>query len=373
MVLVLVVIAAASIIAYGVIASATISSKVTDASTTRLQRQYLAESGLNLATYYLHNPSASPVSPIYGKYGNVHYPGEPAIQLGDMPGTVSLSVQNTANGVFDITSTGTFEGESITAIATIRLDKSKHFTQAANFLSSVTLNNKVTITGGAISVGNITLNTAAVTGLLFASNGESLGGRPVPATVDTRYPLSVTHYLPHYFYKGKQYTAKKLTGTNVLVTLLDANIIDNPCNVWYTEGNVTFLLVTAMSGTLIVTNDKTVTVQGSITITPKEGMPGLVVTDSININGNNRTLAVNGPVYVANQIRGTGTTTNSVIDIRGVLISGNTTGTFFNNYNGHTTVAYDPANATISGIMDEVEDINGVLVETWNTNNGSIP
>jgi len=372
MILVLVVVAAASIMAYGVIASATITTKITSASATRLQRQYLTESGLNLALYYLHNPAASPVSLIYGEYGNVHYPGESNISLGDLPGTLTLSVENIENGVFSIVSTGTIDGESITSSATIKLDKSKKFTQAATFLSSVALNNKVTITGGAVSLGSITLNNAATSGLLLATNGTAIGGQAVPTSADTRFPLSITHYLPYYFYKGKRYTAKKMSNAPVWLPLLDLNFVDNPCNVWYADNNVTFLLTTSLNGTLITTNGKSVTVQGNLTVTPANGMPGLVITDDLTISGNNRNLTVNGPVYIGDQLRGSGGTPQSVVNISGVLISGKTSGAFYSGYNGSTNITYDATRSTVSAVMDEIEDINSVTVQSWN-NNGSTP
>ncbi len=367
MLLVLVVVAAVSVMAYGLLASASTGTQIASATALRLQRQYLAESGLNLAYYYLQHPEASPVSRVYGDWGNVHYPGEENITLGDMPGTLSISVTNTANGVFEIESVATLEGDTHRASASVKLDKRRTFGQAANFLSDVTLGNRVTITGGVTTLGSLTLDASAVTGLLSATNGPSLGGTEVPDDAVSEYPVSMNYYLPYYFKDGKRYTAKRLTNGFVFLTLLDLDVVNNPYNVWYADTNVQFFLVNSLSGSLITRNGKNVTVQWNLTITPHVGLPALVVDGDLTISGPNRTLNLNGLTYVRNQITGSGNTSTSRININGVFVSGNKTSAPFRNYNGYTLINFDPERASVQAVMDEVEPIQNVTIQSWKT------
>lgn len=367
MVLVLVVVAAVSVMAYGLLASASTGTQIASASTLRLQRQYLAESGLNLAYYYLQNPDASPVSRVYGDWGNVHYPGEQNITLGQMPGTLSISVINVANGVFKIESIATLQGDTHRASASIKLDKYRTFDRGAHFLTNVTLGNRISISGGLSTLGNLTLGASAVTGLLTASNGPSLGGTVAPANEVSDYPISMNYYLPYYFKDGKRYTAKRLTNGFVFLTLFDTDVVNNPYNVWYADTNVQFFLTNTINGSLITRNGRNVTVQGDLTVTPHAGLPALVVDGNLTISGAGRTVNLNGLTYVRDQITSTTSASNNQITINGVFVSGNRTTSPMSNYKGYLNIIFNPQRATVQAMMDEVEPIHNVTIQSWKT------
>jgi hypothetical protein len=365
MVLVLMVVALATMMAWAVVASSNVGTQVTAAAGTQVQRKYLAESGLQLAMYYLQHPEASPVGLVYGPWGNVHYPGETNVQLGNMPGRVNITVTNTANGVFEISSTGTLEGDAQSASAVVHLDKYKTFSQATNFSGNITLGSNISITGGLLAVGSVVTNSANLVGDLLTGADSTL-----PEGTLTRYPLSMTHYLPYYFVNGKRYTAKRITGTTVLVTLLDLDVVNNPHNVWYTNQDVTFYLTTVLNGTVVTTNGKKITVAGTLTINPRSHLPALVSDGDLVISGNLRTLTSNGPTFIKNQIRGTGTTTSSKVIINGVLVS-SAADSLLNGFNGTVGVTLDSEKSTFKGVMDEVEPIHAITVRSWSTNNRS--
>ena len=374
MVLVLMVVALASVMAWGIIASSTSGTHVSENATANVQRKYLAESGLQLAMYYLQHPEASPVSLKYGAWGNVHYPGETGVSLGSMPGTLDITVTNTANGVFGITSVGTLDGDTQTAAATVHLEKYKTFSQAANFSDDIKLSNNISITGGLLAVGRVITNSATIVGdVLTAGTNNGQGndkGSTLPADALTEYPVSMTHYLPYYFVDGKRYTAKRITGTSVLATLLDADIVNNPYNVWYTNQDVTFYLVNVLNGTVVTTSGKDVIVAGTLTVNPTGGLPALVTDSDLVISGNSRTVSLNGPVFIKDQIRGTGTTTLSKVNINGVLVS-SASSSLLNGFSGPVNIALDPQKATFKGVMDEVEPVHTITVRSWMTNNRS--
>jgi hypothetical protein len=373
MVLVLIVVAIATMMGWAVIASSGVGTKVAVAAETQLQRKYLAESGLQLAMYYLQNPEQSPVGVVYGAWGNVHYPGESGVSLGDMPGTLDVTVTNTANGVFQITSVGTLEGDTQTASAIVHLEKYKTFSQAANFVGDITLGSNISITGGLLAVGSVVTNTATIVGDVLSggnNSGSGNGNSNLPEGTLTRYPVSMTHYLPSYYVNGKRFTARRISGTTVLASLLDLDLVNNPHNVWYTDQNVTFHLVTILNGTVITTNGKNITVAGTLTVNPQASLPALVSDNDLVISGNSRTVTLNGPTYIKNQIRGTGTTTLSKVNINGVLVSA-ASSSLLNGFSGAVKITLDGDKATFKGVMDEVEPVHKITVRSWSTNNRS--
>ncbi len=374
MVLVLIVVALASVMAWGIIASSGTGTQISATAVTITQRKYLAESGLHLAMYYLQHPEGSPVGLKYGAWGNVHYPGETGISLGNMPGTLDITVTNTANGVFEITSVGTLEGDVQTASATVRLEKYKTFSQAANFADDIKLASNISITGGLLAVGKVLTNSATITGdVLTAGTNNGQGndkGSTLPADALTCYPVSMTRYLPYYFVDGKRYTAKRITGSSVLVSLLDTDIINNPYNVWYTNQDVTFYMVTILDGTVVTTSGKDLIVAGTLTVTPRGIMPALVTDGDLVVSGNSRTVSLNGPVFIKDQIRGTGTTTLSKVNINGVLVS-SASSSLLNGFSGAVSISLDPEKSTFKGVLDEVEPVHAITVRSWLTNNRS--
>lgn len=367
LVMVMVLVAAASIMTYAVLASTSVRAQVSASAQDRLQRQYLADSGLNLALYYLQNPSASPVALTYGEYGNVHYPGENAISFDGVPGTISVSVTNPANGVFSVTSVGTVNGESSTSRATIDITKFKTFTYAANLRGANTLNSKVSISGGVITDGNLTRNSASLSGAIVAANGANLGGTNIGSTQLT-YPASITHYVPYYFYNGKRYRAARL-GTNVGGLIYDLDVVNNPCNVWYADRNVKFLLGTVVPGTIIADDSSKLTIQASVTITPVSGMPALIAGDDVEFNGNGRTLQCNGLTYVGGRISGAGSNSTCQFNVSGAFVAAYDGWPFKSDYEGFVNLQYNASRAGAKALFDEIEPITALNVQSWGKSN----
>jgi hypothetical protein len=164
MMLVMMAVATIGVMAYALCAAARMRSQIASSASIRSQGEHLAESGLNLAVYYLQNPKSSPVALAYGASGNVHYPGESPLVIDGLPGRVDVTVTNPANGSFVVTSVATYEGNVTTATATLNVTKSKKFDYAAVLTGNPTLNNKVSIIGGAITDGSIVQNAATFSG-----------------------------------------------------------------------------------------------------------------------------------------------------------------------------------------------------------------
>jgi Tfp pilus assembly protein PilX len=372
--LVLMAVATVGVMTYALCAATQMRTQIAASASVRVQAEHLAESGLNLAMYYLQNPTTSPVALVYGTSGNVHYPGESPLVIAGLPGSLSTTVTNPSNGTFLITSTATLDGVVTTATATTKLDKSKTFDAAVLMTGNPTLNSKVTIAGGTITNGTLTLGGANLSGSIVALNGASLGGSAATAATPTSYPVSLTHYLPTYFYDGKTCTAKSLQSNVLGVPLVDPNTTSNPANMWYVDSDVTFFLTNTFTGTLAVKNGKKLTLSGNLTITPlKPNMPALIADGNIVVSTSGaavRTLQSNGVTYIGGTVSGTGLLTNSKVNVNGVLLAPKGGWPFASSYTGQVNVTYDAARATVAAFADEIEQINTLRVQSWEISNG---
>ncbi|HEX8340166.1 MAG TPA: hypothetical protein VF624_04590, partial [Tepidisphaeraceae bacterium] len=372
MMLVMMAVATIGVMTYALCAATQLRSQIADAASIRVQGEHLAESGLNLAVYYLQNPKSSPVALTYGESGNVHYPGESPLVVPGLPGELAVTVTNPANGTFTVTSVATFEGNTTTATATLAVTKSKTFDYAAVLTGSPTLNNKVKITGGAITSGAIVQNSATLLGTIIASNGSSFGGSAATSVTPTIYPVSAPYYLPYYFRGGKKYTAKLLQ-SNVLTSLqlLNTDPTNNPANVLYVDRDITVFISPTLTGTLAIKAGAKVSLAGNLTINPiYNDMPALIAAGNIAFISNAKTLQCNGVAYVGGRVTGSGTTSGCKFRVSGTLFAPVGGWPFESSYGGEVEATYNSARAKVSALADEIEGIDTLRVRSWELTNG---
>ncbi|MGN6507116.1 MAG: hypothetical protein ACTHM6_16295 [Tepidisphaeraceae bacterium] len=369
MILVILVVAFSSVLVLSMLSSAAVHAQVNATSAVRVQAQYLAESGLNLAMYYLKNPGASPVSLVYGANGNVHYPGETGISIDGMPGTIDLAITNPSNGQFAITSTGTYQGVSVSADATVAVKKSKKLTNAAYFSWSVTLNSGASITGGAITDNSLQQNyTGQVQGTITT---KTSGVAADLQSTNFDYPISMFHYLPTYFYNGKSYQAKELASNFTGGILYDGSA-SNPCNVWYVaKNNIAISGITILNGSLVTLSGVGLKVSGSLTITPTANLPALAVGKDLTYGAASTYITCNGPTYLSGVLRGTGLGISLLtgLTVNGTFISGNGGYPVNSSYKGAVTLKWVQSQAKTVAFADEMETIQSVTAQSWDTDN----
>jgi hypothetical protein len=234
----------------------------------------------------------------------------------------------------------------------------------------VSFGSTVTVTGGLVTSGALTAPANKITGTVVATNGATYGGTTPPADVETSLPISMLHYLPYYFYDGKRYTAKKLPQNITGGALLDSNTTTNPCNVWYSDVDVSVLMATTCAGTVVTTNGKGMAVYGALTITPVSGMPGLVIDKSLTYQSNGLAVKVYGPTYIGTQVKSAGTSTTCSFLVEGTLLSGTSGWVGNGSYKGTTTLKYVAAQAKAKGFADELEKITTLTIQSWEIENG---
>ena len=102
MMLVMIVIASASVLSVALLASNGVQQQIARNGADQAQVTYLSESGLNLAVYYLEHPDRSPVQLQRGPFGGQFYPGESGVTLDGLSGAVDINVTNTGPDTYRI-------------------------------------------------------------------------------------------------------------------------------------------------------------------------------------------------------------------------------------------------------------------------------
>ncbi len=371
MMMVMIVIGAAGVLAFGMAAASTMRTRVAQSAASRQQAQYLAESGLNLSIYYLKHPKASPVGVGFGENGNVHYRGEPSITVNGVPGTIATVVTNPANGDFSITSTGTFDGQTATATAKVTLKKSKLLTYAAYMAGTVKPSNRTIITGGLITNGSLQQTVAGqVTGLISTLTS---GSSSDVASTDFDYPVSLLHYLPTYYYKGREYTAKVVSSPDWNGGAMSDVSSSNPLNIWYFRHGVKIKSTATITGTIVVPAGTDLEIDANLTAAPKGAFPSLVVPDNVVLTRDFLNVTVNGIAYIGNQVKVNGTLGFfSTLNFNGSLMSPRSGFPFSTSYKGAINLTYSQPKAKMEAFADEMEAIDSVIVTSWETDNARL-
>jgi len=362
--MVLAVVACGAILSWGMIAAG--GTRIAIARTTQQQAQSanLAESGLQIAVYFLKNRPTSPV--VYGVSGNVHYPGETNVSIAGMEGTVDIVVANPANGQFDITSTGRLHGTTSTARATLKIARERRATYGAYLSGNAKPTSRTTLTGGFITNGSYNTTAGAViSGTITTSNTGNASDR---ASTNFSYPASSLQYLPTYFYQGNTYSANVITADYTGQSLV-APPASNPLNIWYVDRSITIKNpMTITDGTLITAPGTRLSLEANVTVTQTRPFPAMVIGQELAYTTDSVIVTANGPTYVGSVIRTRGVIGNNVsFRVNGSFMSAAGGFPFHNSYRGTVVINFIADQAKHSGFADEIEPITSVDVIKWET------
>jgi hypothetical protein len=375
--LVVAVVAVASVLGMAVLSSAALQSQAKGNSIRATDAQYLAESGIHLALYYLNNPDKAP-SLVAGVY-----PGQNGVTFGaDVNGTVDLAVTNVGTDLYEITSTaraGPNPAKRTTRSLKVRvLVKTAYVVKhAANFWTNFTVPALMTIDGDVRCDGTLT-NNGAVSGDIYANGSNVAGWKQAPGYPTKSVP-TITHInlhqqlgaaTPYYTYRDSNGVVQ--TGTPEIITgpitgaLVPAPT--NPKNVWFVNNNVT-LGDCVINGTIVVRGGgRTLTVTGNAHITPHEGMPGLIVSNSIRFQADSlpKSLVVDGLCWTGNNIVTTGVEAyNCHLEVNGALMMAGPGPAVSNLYNGTIAVKYVPQNVNLPDLAVSNRIPQSIKIVRW--------
>jgi hypothetical protein len=384
LVLVVCVMALASILAYALLSGASLQATASDNSLAAAVAEGQAESGIHLAMYYLMNPSHAPT------LTNGYWPGASGITFSttatpaaQMPGNVTVTVTNPSTDLYDIASIGSSQGASMgggvmtrTITAQVQVATSYQIPQAATFNSTMTLSGNVSITGSPTAIASaqkVTLSTGStVTGNVEASllsqsggiiNGNYLGpdtnSTPAPSAANLNYYLT-------YTYQGQTYSATQLgSATLTSGNMPAANPATNPLNVYYyTGGDLTLTGPINLAGTLVVQGGNLILQGNGNTITAQSGMPALITDKAIKVKGTNNSLTINGVAYAASGIANVGgANTGSTLTINGAILV--SSGTTLTSNGTAVSITYNSALASAPTITTANQTPTSVKLVSW--------
>ena len=358
--LVVAVVAMAAVLGFALLSGATLQTRAAGNANHAAQADYLAESGINLAVHYLQHPEKAPSLNAGGYWSGTG--GDLAIgSEGAMAINVSVARDATDVWTYEINSTGKVgpAGErQITRTgfsrATVVSEYQLKYATAAT--AALTLYPRTTITGDVLSNNGVTLKVGAqVTGnaltpLLSLDVGylNPPANPPVPSNTVGAPAVGDVNKYATYAYQGGTGTADTIPAgvtslPNVLAPMVPSAA--NTANVWVSEGNMTLNNNVVIPGTLVVKGNLTINGLG-IVITPKAGMPGVIVTNTLQVNQPKKVATISGVVYVGVTLKSNGVpllpADASILNINGGLLLGGAVTPITNNYNVVTNVKLDP-------------------------------
>jgi len=370
MVVVMVLVALASVVSYALISSQAMMVQASDNARRAAQSDALAESGIQLASYYLQNPSSAPVL-----NGSGFYPGQTGISLGSaVDGTVDITITKIDTTTFAIASTAHYGSVSSTpmnrslgARATVQYaylpTNAATINGGLNVLSTTTITGSIRSTGtvsmslGSSVVGNIyapslTGNTSGLNGT-FTTTSNSGNNTPTPTTIRD---------YSTYTYNGVTYHATSISSVSTSTLGPTAS---NPLGVYVATGDLNVTAALAVSGTLLVPSGKLIVKSSNMTITPAANMPALIVQSDIAFGGTSRKLTVNGLAWVGGVLTKSGTTSGNTATFNGAVQFASGT-PISSNYSGSVKINYDATKATVYGFLPGQGTVaSGVTIKTF--------
>ena len=335
--LVLTVLAFAAIVGLAMLSTASMQAQTTANSSLALSADALADSGVDLACYYLVNPTKAPKFVAMGGY----YDGG-TISFGpNMPGSVDLTITPVAGGNagdYKVISVGkaAWSGLTHTVTANVHVDTGwtakslVGLSNGGNTSLLTTINGDVQSNGSTIALTNLGKITGSVISLLSAGGSGLITLGTIAPNEQNKMTIPVwanVRDFTSYSYRGKSYNAVLITGLPTGTTLSPSDT--NPAGIFkYSTGTLTMNHNVTINGTLIVDNGDLNISGGGNRITPVDGFPALVVKSNLYlrfplIGTSPRDLTANGVVWLGGSVKMSGLLNlGAFLEIDGALLFG---------------------------------------------------
>jgi Tfp pilus assembly protein PilX len=399
--LVVAVVALASILGLVMLSTATLANRSGANQERLMSGEYLAQSGVNLAMYYLQHPDRAPSVNADGYWPGTG--GELAISS-SVQGTVNVTVTRDSSNpwAYEVVSVGTagVQGDTqITRTTGARLLVRQAFDvkYAMNSNVDTNLNAGFAVSGDAYT--NLKLNlkgalgfapAATVSGIGYCTSSSGSVGIPtgkwstLSSTAPAGAPLSaaIFNYKTGYYWGDQLYNADVIdaSSTSSWTATSPTASASNPAHVFYvrdsmlgSSGTFTLNSSVVVNGTLVV--DGNLNVRGSgIVITPvTSAYPALIVTGTMDVAQKQKSITVNGTCFIGTQLKSTtvpaGNNPLSLAEysrftVNGGLLFGTLSGTapVATLYTPITTVTY---NAASPPAPIQLKTAKGVSVLRW--------
>lgn len=381
LVLVLAVIGLATILGVAMLASASLQAQVKSNNIHAAHAQYLAESGVSIAMYYLHDPAAAPV------LVDGYYPGQASVPLRAEAGdVVDISVENVADKTYDITATGR-AGPDAASIARqvkarVSVTSSYVLDRAASFAGNFTMPASMSVTGNTRCDGVLTCAGGKMTGGAVQAAASNVAGfsplpsfptHAVPAPAQLSIISSLSGTPARYSYTdadGQQHTgyAQEIGNTVPIIALPPASK-SNPLNVWYAKDNDIWLADCDIAGTIVTLGAHKVVVAGNAHVRPAGKLPAIVALGGVRFCSDlpANALAVEGLLYCGGNIDTTGDAEayHCTTTINGALMMASSSAAISDKYNGTIDVTYAAANVDVPDLTSIDQTPRSIKVLRW--------
>lgn len=360
-------IAIATLIGLAMLSSASLQAQVASNSQQGAVADYLAESGLQSACYYIQRDNAKAPATWTNTVGHKLY--ATGVTVSGVTG--SFSIDAVATGITDeflITAVGRSGGTSpVTRTATtkIRVQRTAP-TYASGFGGNgVSIGLKNVFNGGSVVYSGAMVNL-----------GTLNGGSRAYASTDFTVPSSAAGQVSYYggsvangtytMPNGNVGTPQILSsGTLSSPTLLSV-LSTNPGKVFYYNGNIVITGGGTYTGTLIARGSLDVrpALGSTVNINRVAGFPAVVADGALSLNQKNLTVNINGVAWFGtglswSAINSTGTN----VRINGALL---TPATALPNAVGTLTVTYTAANTDVINLTPNiVQPPVGIKLVNW--------
>jgi hypothetical protein len=331
----------------------------------------LAESGVNLAMYYLQYPSRAPAL----KSG--YWPGGTGMTLGAAShGTFDVAVSRDMSDpqVYYVTSTGKASSGAgapgqiaRTVKAKLRVQPGLQVRHGLLAGGNLTLGLNVKVTSGNVIVDGSLANYGIVLNTAWARSFPVLGSilkwlqLSAEAKVELPRPATIEKYDAYVYADGRAYPRERLAVSAITSTTLGSHSA-NPLGVYWSEGGLTLGDNVTVNGTLVVQGDLILN-GGNVKITAPPGQPALIVTGSIRTRSN-RSMTVNGVTWVGGSITGdAGLSLLTSLAFNGALMFGGASSVIDASAGTTVDVRFDPTRVNVPDMDKELA--RGVTFLRW--------
>jgi Tfp pilus assembly protein PilX len=400
LVVVLAVVAIASVLGYVMLSTASMQNRAGSNHARRISADYLAESGINIAMYYLQYPDRAPARNADGYWGGSS--ADYTLPNG-YPSNLVISVTRDASDpwTYEVIAVGTVGVESESSSSITRTAGARVYVRNEYVMKpgAMVANNSFTIAGPVTSNGDVYsakhlamkvgTSTPVVNGAGYAPTAMPQGvgwsqprdgyrplsnsGTPPIAPTNSEINLYKTYTLHEQPHDAELLGAITSLLENLLGILHLQPTESNPGGVIYKDARSGGAFVLGdnvhIDGTLVVEGD--LQIKGAnIVITPKPGFPALIVTGNVEIFQNGKSLTANGATYIGNQLKSNGTPTlpalTSTMTVNGGLIFGTPSGApIASGYNVKTVLNFNAAKAKAPELSTSLRSPKGVSIVRW--------
>jgi hypothetical protein len=370
--LVITVLAIATVLGYAMLSTNTLQAEISSNLQRATIAEYAAESGINVAMYYLQNPTVAPAS----WTANSNY----------MLSATGVPLNDGSQAVFDVTVTANPLPNSYTIQSTGWPSAGSSFSHVA---SAVVTANPAPIPAALVAGGNITIPTNTT----ITSNGSSdalaiqangsinlqagsniTGSKSAAPLASDAYIVPTSATVNHYGVgtSGGTYlwtdnttigTPQQITSSSLTSATLPAKLPSNPAGIYYCVGNLNVTGSTTINGTLIVTGGN-LTVSSHLTINPASQFPAMICDQKVMINGAGRVCTCNGVVFLGTGLAWNNNNSNSSFNVNGALLLAAGANIAYSTY-GASVVSYSPTSINVPLLTTFNQPALSITPNTW--------